>query len=119
MYLKRCKTLLVSEGYVRIDSRDILCRVGSIIASHSLSHVVLHALCASIPHAMLLLHALLDILPYPKQYVTYEIRTSTTACTDEMFGKRGIDDEDGDLLPFEEEESEMRTRSKASMRKDC
>jgi hypothetical protein len=61
---------------------------------------------------MLLLHALLDILPYPKQYVSYEIRTSTTACTDEVFGKRGADDDDGELEPFEEDESEMRTRMK-------
>lgn len=41
---------------------------------------------AAIPHALLLLHALVDILPYPKgpKGMWYEIRTGTTECIDEV-----------------------------------
>jgi hypothetical protein len=42
--------------------------------------------------------------------VNYEIRTSTVECTDELFGKTGVEDETMEV--FEEEEGEMRTRLK-------
>lgn len=43
-------------------------------------------MAAAIPHAILLLHALLDILPYPKgaNGMWYEIRTGSVECIDEM-----------------------------------
>lgn len=57
-----------------------------------MNHLTLYALSASIPHALLILHALLDILPYPKQYVRYELRTGSIDCVDEMIPE-GTDDE--------------------------
>lgn len=50
------------------------------------TRIRLHALAAAIPHAMLLLHALLDILPYPQgeKGMWYEIRTGSTECIDEI-----------------------------------
>jgi hypothetical protein len=49
------------------------------------TRIGLHALSAAIPHALLLLHALLDILPYPKgdKGMWYEIRTGSTECVEE------------------------------------
>lgn len=46
-------------------------------------------MAAAIPHALLLLHALLDILPYPQgdKGMWYEIRTGTTECVDEVMSK--------------------------------
>ncbi len=99
-------SLLYIFGRVHFDFKRCLC--------YRLNHITLHALCASIPHSLLLLHALLDILPYPKQYVNYEIRTSTVECTDEVFGKNGADDEEMEV--FEEEAGEMRTRLKVGVR---
>ncbi len=94
-----------------------------------LSQITLYGLGAAIPHTLLVLYALLDILPYPRQYVTHELRTSTVECTDEMLGASGLDElerhglsateRDGKGRPlevFEEEESEMRTRQKVGPR---
>lgn len=46
----------------------------------------IHALSAAIPQAMMLLHALLDILPYPRspRGLWYEVRTDSVECTDEV-----------------------------------
>jgi hypothetical protein len=46
-------------------------------------------MAAAIPHALLLLHALLDILPYPQgeKGMWYEIKTGTTECVDEVMSK--------------------------------
>lgn len=43
-------------------------------------------MAAAIPHAILLLHALLDILPYPQgsNGMWYEIRTGSVECIDEI-----------------------------------
>jgi hypothetical protein len=48
-------------------------------------------LAAAIPHALLLLHALLDILPYPQgdKGMWYEIRTGSTECIEEVTPKVG------------------------------
>lgn len=50
------------------------------------THLVLHALGAAIPHAFLLLHALLDCLPYPRspRGLWYEIKTGSVECIDEV-----------------------------------
>ena len=46
---------------------------------------MLHAIGAAIPQALVLLHALLEVLPYPRhpRGVWYEIFTGRVACTDE------------------------------------
>ncbi|EIW71619.1 hypothetical protein TREMEDRAFT_60541 [Tremella mesenterica DSM 1558] len=61
----RCRSLVLDEGYTTLT---------------------LHALSAAIPHALLLLHALLDILPYPKGSggMWYEIKTGSVECVDEV-----------------------------------
>ncbi|RSH85610.1 hypothetical protein EHS25_003749 [Saitozyma podzolica] len=63
--LGRCKSLVMDEGYTRLT---------------------LHALSAAIPQALMLLHALLDVLPYPRglRGMWYEIRTGSVECTDEV-----------------------------------
>jgi hypothetical protein len=50
------------------------------------TRIRLHAMAAAIPHAILLLHALLDILPYPQgsNGMWYEIRTGSVECVDEV-----------------------------------
>ncbi|KAG7563150.1 hypothetical protein FFLO_01458 [Filobasidium floriforme] len=62
-YLRRCKKLLVEEGHAQIT---------------------LHALSAAIPHALLVLHSLLDILPFPKKHVSHELKSSSVKCFDEL-----------------------------------
>ena len=44
------------------------------------------AMGAAIPQALLLLHAMMDILPYPKgdKGMWYEIRTGSVECVDEV-----------------------------------
>ena len=44
---------------------------------------------AAIPHALLLLHAVMDVLPYPKgpKGMWYEIHTGSTECVDEVESK--------------------------------
>lgn len=63
-------------------------------------------MAAAIPHAILLLHALLDILPYPRgdKGMWYEIRTGSTECIDEVRpttskkkGKEKAVDTEGDV----------------------
>ncbi|UOH83002.1 hypothetical protein LQV05_005715 [Cryptococcus neoformans] len=48
--------------------------------------LTLYALGPAISHALLLLHALLDLLPYPKgeKGMWYEIRTGSVECVDEV-----------------------------------
>ncbi|ADV23569.1 hypothetical protein I305_01469 [Cryptococcus gattii E566] len=61
----RCRSLVVDEGYTSLT---------------------LYALGPAISHALLLLHALLDLLPYPKRDkgMWYEIRTGSVECVDEV-----------------------------------
>lgn len=46
---------------------------------------MLHAIGAAIPQSLIILHALLDVLPYPRhpRGVWYELFTGSVACTDE------------------------------------
>ena len=62
--------------------------------------ITIHAMAAAIPHALLLLHALLDILPFSQRALWYEIRTGSTECTDEVEGetKIGAVEEDAPTL---------------------
>lgn len=81
-----------------------------------LNQITLHALCVAIPHAVMLLYALVDILPFPKQFIHHEIQTSSVECHDEMSfvatvegkGKRKA------LAIFEEDEGGIRSRTKVS-----
>lgn len=47
---------------------------------------MLHSLGAAIPHSLLLLHAVLDALPYPRgpRGLWYEIHTGTSECVDHI-----------------------------------
>lgn len=72
------------------------------------SQVTIHAMGAAIPHAMQLLFALMEILPFPRQHIYHEIRTTSVQCVDEVSKA----DEDGDGI--EEDESERRVRLKVS-----
>ncbi|KAJ9119973.1 hypothetical protein QFC24_005456 [Naganishia onofrii] len=111
-YMRRCKALLVDEG---------------------MNEITLHALCVAIPHAIMLLYALVDILPYPKQFIHHEIRTESVECMDEMVvvdpaavgkggngkaGKgKGKADERGKAFSiFEEDEGGLRSRTKSGIR---
>ena len=96
------------------------------------ARIRLHALAAAIPHALLLLHALLDILPYPQgdKGMWYEIRTGSTECVEEVSstgtgkGKEkgnadeameGAEDVDfGDIGGIEEDEPERIAKLKVS-----
>jgi len=77
---------------------------------------------ASIPHAMVLLHSLIDLLPYPKgpKGMWYELHTGTTECVDDVeTGPTNIDDEDdpefSGIGAVEAEETERKTRLNVSM----
>lgn len=61
------------------------------LADGRYTRIRLHALAAAIPQALLLLHALLDILPYPQgdKGMWYEIRTGSTECVEEVTPKSG------------------------------
>ncbi|WVW85366.1 hypothetical protein I302_107404 [Kwoniella bestiolae CBS 10118] len=65
MLLGRCRSLVVDEGYTSLR---------------------FHAIGAAIPQSLLLLHALLDLLPYPKgeKGMWYEIKTGSVECVDEI-----------------------------------
>ncbi|OCF57694.1 hypothetical protein L486_05157 [Kwoniella mangroviensis CBS 10435] len=65
MLMGRCRSLVVDEGYTSLR---------------------LHAIGAAIPQALLLLHALLDLLPYPtgEKGMWYEIKTGSVECIDEI-----------------------------------
>lgn len=83
---------------------------------YSLSQITLHAMQAAIPHATLILFGLLDILPFPKDFVTYTIKTGTATCSDEPITGGFVgssanvgEDGDGDWIPelFDEEKETM------------
>lgn len=90
-----------------------------------LNQITLHALCVAIPHAVMLLYALTDILPFPRQFIHHEIQTSSVECHDEMslvaaeLGKGhhvGADKGKGKALAiFEEDEAGIRSRTKVSI----
>ncbi|WVR09396.1 hypothetical protein IAU60_006463 [Kwoniella sp. DSM 27419] len=63
----RCRSLVVDEGYTSLR---------------------FHAIGAAIPQALLLLHALLDLLPYPvgEKGMWHELRTGSVECVDEEIG---------------------------------
>ncbi|KAJ9113226.1 hypothetical protein QFC22_006065 [Naganishia vaughanmartiniae] len=112
-YMRRCKALLVDEG---------------------MNELTLHALCVAIPHAVMLLYALVDILPYPRRFIHHEIRTESVACLDEMVfvsreeqkaGKggggngngKGKGKEGGKAFSiFEEDEGGLKSRTKSGIR---
>ena len=112
------------EGYVLIEYL--------ILADGRYTRIRLHALAAAIPHALLLLHALLDILPYPQgdKGMWYEIRTGSTECIEEVTPKAagkgkgkeinevvkgGVEEmEFGDIGGIEEEEPERISKLKVS-----
>ncbi|KAJ9104659.1 hypothetical protein QFC21_002157 [Naganishia friedmannii] len=106
-YMRRCKALLVDEG---------------------MNEITLHALCVAIPHAVMLLYALVDILPYPRQFVHHEIRTESVDCVDEMVGVEPVvggkakgkgkgKAEEGKVFSiFEEDEGGLRSRTKSGIR---
>ncbi|RXK34930.1 hypothetical protein M231_07801 [Tremella mesenterica] len=100
----RCRSLVLDEGYTTLT---------------------LHALSAAIPHALLLLHALLDILPYPKGSggMWYEIKTGSVECVDEVStlpdlsnptGLEGEEEFPG-VGAIEEDEPERVSRIKSSI----
>lgn len=85
----------------------------------------------AIPHALILLQAVLDILPYPRSHVRHSIRTASVECFDEVTIRRPrpaagavaaeseTEVEQPDLpfeLPgaYDEEEGGLRSRLKAS-----
>ena len=93
----------------------------------------LHAMGAAIPQALLLLHALLDILPYPKgeKGMWYEIHTGSVECIDEVsrpetvnvHGPQGSEEAislddlgriEEDIGGMEEDETERKSRVKVS-----
>jgi hypothetical protein len=100
------------------------------VADGRYTRIRLHALAAAIPHALLLLHALLDILPYPQgdKGMWYEVRTGSTECIEEVKAQAGgkgkgkeIDEvvmdeetEFGDIGGIEEEEPERISKLKVS-----
>ncbi|ORY29664.1 hypothetical protein BCR39DRAFT_531515 [Naematelia encephala] len=102
MLIGRCRGLVVDEGY---------------------SKLTFHAMGAAIPQALLLLHAVLDILPYPlgKRGMWYEIRTASVECVDEV--SHGDDEagegvEFGDLGAVEEDVPDRVVRMKSSIQID-
>ena len=69
---------------------------------------------AAIPHALVLLHSLIDLLPYPKgpKGMWYELHTGTTECVDEVEAATlGSEiDEFSGIGAVEAEETERKTR---------
>lgn len=115
LLIGRCRSLVVDEGYTTLR---------------------LHAISAAIPQALLLLHALMDILPYPKgeKGMWYELRTGSVECVDEVSrgagGREGdkakavdgmnLDDHGGmdDIGGMEEDEPEQQFRLKLVVHPD-
>jgi hypothetical protein len=101
-----------------------------LLADRRYTRIRLHALAAAIPHALLLLHALLDILPYPQgdKGMWYEIRTGSTECIEEVKSQAGgkgkgkeidvvMDAEEiefGDIGGIEEDEPERISKLKVN-----
>jgi len=124
----RCRSLIMVEGYVTPSLQGLKW----VRADSRYTRIRLHALAAAIPHALLLLHALLDILPYPQgdKGMWYEIRTGSTECVEEVSstgtgkGKEkgnadeameGAEDVDfGDIGGIEEDEPERIAKLKVS-----
>ncbi|CAK9785389.1 hypothetical protein CC85DRAFT_311711 [Cutaneotrichosporon oleaginosum] len=96
---------------------SLLGRAKGLVLDEGYTHITLYALGAAIPHALLLLHALLDVLPYPTgpNGVWYEMETGSVVCTDEMKGAVE-DDELAGLGAVEEDMPEYRERTKSSLR---
>lgn len=82
--------------------------------------MTLYALSAAIPHALLLLHALMDVLPFPAGPggMWYEIATDTVECIDEMDGEAEGEEEFAGLGAMEDDGPELQTRNKSSIRID-
>ncbi|WWC71344.1 uncharacterized protein I206_105298 [Kwoniella pini CBS 10737] len=110
MLLGRCRSLVIDEGY---------------------SSLRFHAIGAAIPQCLLLLHSLLDILPYPKgeRGMWYEIKTGSVECIDEISqrGKKSNDEKEGeeeglewltDIGGVEEDKPERKSRIKSTIQID-
>ncbi|BEJ10756.1 hypothetical protein CspHIS471_0101780 [Cutaneotrichosporon sp. HIS471] len=95
---------------------SLLGRARGLVLDEGHSHITLYALGAAIPHALLLLHALLDVLPYPAgpNGVWYEMETGSVVCTDEVNGE--TEDDLFSLGAVEEDMPEFRDRTKSSLR---
>jgi hypothetical protein len=67
----------------------------------------------------MLLYALVDILPFPKQYIHHEFQTSSVECHDEMSFVAGLEGKGKGkaLAIFEEDEAGIRSRTKVSRRR--
>ncbi|KAL1405806.1 hypothetical protein Q8F55_007483 [Vanrija albida] len=74
----------------------LLRRASSLVNDEGYTQLTLYALGAAIPQAMVLLHAILDVLPYPvgPKGMWYELSTTTVDCTDEVEGTRHLDEDD-------------------------
>ena len=57
---------------------------------YSFATIHLHALSAAIPHSILILHSLLDILPFPQRCVSYELKSGSVKCFDEKKSLGGV-----------------------------
>ncbi|WRT68640.1 uncharacterized protein IL334_005619 [Kwoniella shivajii] len=113
MLLGKCRSLVVDEGYTRLR---------------------FHAIGAAIPQSFLLLHALLDLLPYPvgEKGMWYEIRTGSIECIDEISNSTNVsgkgndgkekegDKEDwlNDIGGIEEDVPERKSRVKSTVQID-
>ncbi|GMK59507.1 hypothetical protein CspeluHIS016_0801130 [Cutaneotrichosporon spelunceum] len=96
---------------------SMLGRARGLVLDEGYTHITLYALGAAIPHALLVLHALLDVLPYPTgpTGVWYEMETGSVVCTDEVKGETD-DDAVGSLGAVEEDMPELRDRTKSCLR---
>lgn len=117
----------------------LIARAKSLVLDEGATELRLYALGAAISHAFVLLHALMDILPYPvagpgRAGMWFEIKTGTTECRDMVQGKlSGLDEQEamqtegeekeevpgeedwGDLGLFIEDKPEIQTRNKVSL----
>lgn len=119
----------------------LIARAKSLVLDEGATELRLYALGAAISHAFVLLHALMDILPYPiagpgRAGMWFEIKTGTTECKDVVPGRlSGLNGEEameaeggkedegpvkpgeedwGDLGLFVEDKPEIETRNKVS-----
>jgi hypothetical protein len=99
-YLRRLKDLLVKQGF---------------------GEVRLHALSAAIPHAILVLHSLVEILPFPKGCVGWELKSGSVKCFDEKkleVGGKGGGNGWQPVLFDDDEDDDYRARGKAQEVRD-